>query len=69
MEVVYLFCESDVIRIPFYDYDRRLFNLLVSKGGAWDKSRYQFIFGRNMNVQQFCRSLSDVPCVLVLDSI
>ena len=40
MEVVYLFYESGVIRIPFLDYDQRLFRMLVSVGGGtWDNTR------------------------------
>ena len=55
MQVLYLFYESDVVRIPYFDHDERLFRLLVYHGGAWDKEKYQFIFRQDLNVKDFCR--------------
>jgi len=45
MDVVYVFYESDVVRIPFYDYDPVLFRLLIFRSGAkWNKIRQEFTF-------------------------
>jgi hypothetical protein len=45
MNVVYLFYEPDGVRIPLYDYDKEMFNLLKQReGGRWDKDRREFIF-------------------------
>ena len=61
MEVVYAFCEPDAVRIPFYDYDRNLFQRLVTQGGAWDKELRQFVFTRKISAEQFNQILSGVP--------
>jgi site-specific recombinase XerD len=43
MEVVYLFYENSKIRIPFYDYDPKLFEKLQgTKLGFWDYSTHQY---------------------------
>jgi site-specific recombinase XerD len=45
MKVVYLFYESEGVRIPLYYYDKDLFNLLRQReGGRWDKENREFIF-------------------------
>jgi len=49
MEAVYLFFESSGARVPFYDYDERLFRLFASKGGVWDRARCEFVFRRAAN--------------------
>ena len=44
MNVVYLFCESDKIRIPVY-YDPELFrSILCFNGAKWDKTIHEFVF-------------------------
>jgi integrase/recombinase XerD len=66
MEVVYLFYESNVIRIPFFDYDQRLFRMLVSVGGGvWDNTRKEFAFKRNEDAGRFNRIASYIPYVQV----
>jgi len=65
MEVVYFFCENTRVRIPLFDYDKRLFNLLVAKGGIWDKIQRQFIFRQNISANQFSSLLPGLPCVWV----
>jgi len=71
MEVMYLFCESsgpgeNAIRIPFFDYDKRMFRLFASQGGgAWDNRRQEFIFRRDIN--QFGQIFATIPCVVVED--
>jgi site-specific recombinase XerD len=71
MEVVYLFCESAIIRIPFFNRDDTLFSLLASQGtGVWDKYRHEFVFKRDRvfetykNIEQFVHIFSS-PCVVV----
>jgi site-specific recombinase XerD len=68
MEVVYLFYESDTIRIPFFDYDQRLFRMLVSIGGGfWDNTRKEFVFKRNEDIARFNRIASYIPYVQVCE--
>ncbi|MCL2067875.1 MAG: tyrosine-type recombinase/integrase [Treponema sp.] len=69
MEVVYIFCESASVRIPFFNYDRRLFLLLVSAGGGvWDGGRREFVFRRNETPDRFRRIASYLPYVWVADN-
>jgi len=63
MEVVYFFCENAQVRVPLFDYDKRLFNLLVSKGGSWDKVQRQFVFRREAS--QFKVIPPEYPCVII----
>jgi site-specific recombinase XerD len=52
MNVVYLFYESDKVRIPFYDYDPGLFQLLINlKSGKWDNRRHEFTFMNNTDFE------------------
>jgi len=60
MEVVYFFCESSEIRIPFFCYDKPLFHLFIKQGGMWDKARNQFIFRRGFDIKQFARSFPGI---------
>jgi len=69
MEVVYLFYESNIIRIPFFDYDQRLFRMLVSiGGGVWDNTRKEFVFRRNEDMARFNRIASYIPYVQVWEN-
>ena len=69
MEVVYLFYESGTIRIPFFDYDQRLFRMLVSVGGGvWDNTRKEFVFRRNEDMMRFSGIASYIPYVQVLEN-
>jgi len=65
MDIVYLFCESDTVRIPFYKYDERLFRSLLAKGGAWDKASRQFIFRDIKSAGQFSQVFTDIPWVWI----
>ena len=57
MEVVYLFHESDVVRIPFYDYDKDLFQNFISQGtGVWDNVCREFIFKKSISAEQLSRN-------------
>jgi len=60
MEVVYFFCESSVIRIPFFCYDKPLFLLFIKQGGMWDRERNQFIFRRGFDIKQFAHSFPSI---------
>jgi len=69
MEIVYLFYESNVIRIPFFDYDQRLFRIFVSiGGGVWDNIRKEFVFRRNEDIMRFSGIASYIPYVQVLEN-
>ena len=65
MEILYFLKESDAIRIPFYGYDRDLFNLLVAKGGVWDNLLHEFIFRWEAYSKQFFRDNVDIPFVWI----
>lgn len=48
MNTVYLFFDDENIRIPFYNYDKALFNQLMKSGmGFWDKSENQYFISRS----------------------
>ena len=67
MEVAYLFCESgaNAVRIPFFDYDRRLFCRLAALGGKWDRFRNEFLFENHVIAEQFGRNVPGIPYVWV----
>jgi len=56
MDVVYLFCEFGVTRVPLFGYDERLFRLCVGQGGEWDRVCRQFIFRHGINSEQFSQN-------------
>ncbi|MDR0320425.1 MAG: tyrosine-type recombinase/integrase [Treponema sp.] len=62
MKLVYFFCECAVIRAPLFGHDRRLFNLLIAKGGVWDNVRQEFVFTQS---KTWDCNLFDIPCVRV----
>jgi len=69
MEVVYLFYESGTVRIPFFDYDQRLFRMLVSVGGGvWNNTRKEFVFRRNEDMMRFSKIASYIPYVQVWEN-
>ena len=48
MNTVYIFFEHDNIRIPFFDYDKGLFNQLIkSRLGHWENSGQQYHISRS----------------------
>jgi len=68
MNVIYLFRESGVIRIPFYGYNSvDLFSLFTRFGGFWDKQNFQFIFKSGQDIEQL-RKFVAFPLVLVDDN-
>ena len=69
MDVVYLYCEFGSTRVPFYDFDRRLFDLLKTRGGGvWNSTCNEVIFGRNIDVEKLSRFLPCTPIVQVKDN-
>ena len=44
MDVVYFFCESSCVRIPYFGYSKLLFHLVVSNGGTWDIRKANELF-------------------------
>jgi hypothetical protein len=56
MNVIYLFYESEKVRIPFYDYDPELFKLLRNpRNGKLDNERKEFIFILTACFAEFCK--------------
>ena len=65
MELVYLFCESGNIRIPFFGDDKDMFGRLASNGGKWDKSKNEFVFGQGIYVGNIREFFPGIPLVQV----
>ncbi|MCL2411847.1 MAG: site-specific integrase [Treponema sp.] len=64
MNVVYLFRESNFVRIPFYVYDPKMFTQFIRLGGFWDKPKQEFIFKHGVNIDLLSKSFN-IPCVQV----
>ena len=72
MEIIYIFCETERIRVPLFGYDKRLYSFFINRGGKWDNTRNEFTLARNINVEQMCgdfweKSLG-IPMVLIKDN-
>ena len=59
MNVVYLFCGSDAVRIPFFGYNPPdFFRLFINNGGFWDKQNNQFIFKKDFNFELLRKNIN-----------
>ena len=65
MNIIYLFCESGVTRIPFFEYDPPLFRRIAALGGKWDKVRNEFHIEGNIPAAQLSRDFPGIPFVRV----
>jgi len=65
MEVAYIFCEPERLRIPLSGYNKRLFLFFISCGGIWDKAREEFILSGKTNAEQLYGDSPGVPFVFV----
>ena len=65
MEAIYFFRDSASIRVPFYYYDRRLFDLLEDHGGVLDHKQRVFLLNHNIDVEKIHRAFSSFICVFV----
>ena len=63
MEVVYFFCGSKVTRVPFYKWDKYLFNFLNTQGGVWNYDRHEFIFESDIDFEKFTQYGPGLICV------
>ncbi|GHU35465.1 hypothetical protein FACS1894172_17330 [Spirochaetia bacterium] len=53
MNIIYIFYENTTITIPFFDYDKELFNRLIStKAGKWDSLNHCFRLERRFFTDQ-----------------
>jgi len=72
MEIVYLFCETERIKVPLLGYDRQLHYFFNSRGGKWDNITNEFSLDRNINVEKlygdFLEKFIGVPMVLIKDN-
>jgi len=64
MDIIYIFCERAVLRIPLFNYDKLVFSLLKAHGGAWDQANKHFLFSLD-KVVNFGSILKGVPLVWV----
>jgi len=69
MNVIYLFCEFNAVRVPFFKFDQHLFSRLIAQGGVWDKDQRQFVFRRDRSAEWFCRLFLGIPCVWVEENV
>jgi len=67
MNMVYLFFDNDKVRIPFFDYDKGLFDKLIkSRMGHWEQSDRQYHISRlQYNLDTLKAALSGRPFVEV----
>jgi len=67
MEILYVFCEAQNIRIPLFRNDQRLYQYFITRGGRWNNNRNEFILDGNINVEQLCGDTLGIPFVLIKD--
>jgi len=67
MEIIYIFCGTKQIRVPFYGYDKPLYRFFIAHGGKWDNTRNEFILDGKTNAEQLCGESPGVPLVLIKD--
>ena len=68
MDVVYLFHNSEIVRIPFFTYNPDLFRRLIRCNGIqWDSVKREFVFRQNEPAGKFNWNLP-VPSVHVDDN-
>jgi len=67
MDAVYLFFEKESIKIPFYNFDKNLFNQLIkSNMGHWENNEKQYEIARSSyDTEQIKRILGGKPFVEV----
>ena len=69
MEVIYIFCETEQIRVPLFGYDKHLYQFFISRGGRWDNTHNDFILEKNLNIEKMCGELwensLEIPMVLI----
>jgi site-specific recombinase XerD len=53
LQPVYIFYESNIIRIPVFIYSQRLLDLLTNNGGFWNGEKHEFLFTRKVRPEEF----------------
>jgi len=61
MDVIYFFCGSAAIRVPYYHYDRKLYCLLIANGASWDALRHEFVIKYNSSTEQINKISESLP--------
>jgi len=71
MEIIYIFCEAERIRVPLFSYDKNLYSFFISRGGKWNNNNNEFYLDGNINVERLCgdfwEKFDGVPMVLIKD--
>jgi len=68
MEAVYLFRENGAVRVPFkysYYFEKRLYDLLLRRGGVWNNQKKEMILPGNVDLAELSEDLAENPLVLV----
>ena len=63
MNVIYLFCEGNAVKIPFLGYNSGIIRQLRQFGGVWDAFYCGFIFQQEIEPKDF-KKIFDVVCVV-----
>jgi len=63
MNIVYLFCEDNSVKIPFLNYNKKIYYQFMQFGGVWDGDFYGFIFKQKINLNQL-KSFFNIICLI-----
>jgi len=61
MEIIYFFCGSAAIRVPYYRYDSKMYHLLIANGASWDALRHEFVIKYNSSTEQLNKINRSLP--------
>ncbi|MDR2942392.1 MAG: tyrosine-type recombinase/integrase [Treponema sp.] len=65
MEVIYIFCEFNRMRVPISGFDNRFCRFFTARGWMLDNARNELTIEKNINANQFSRDFQGVPFVLI----
>ena len=60
MNVIYLICDENAVRIPFTGFNDQVFRQLKLLGGTWDAAYFGFVFNHQIDVKKFKQYFSIV---------
>ena len=65
MKVVYLFCENEGIRIPYFGFDISLINKFLAHDGRWNRIKGEFVVKGKIDIEQLSKDNPGLPFVQV----
>ena len=63
MEVIYLFCGENTVKIPYFRKNNEVFGKLKQLNGVWDADYGGFVFNQEINIEKF-KNLFNIVCVI-----